>query len=210
MRILRFCLSFYTLLIYITILASYLVDNYSQKYLYTNLIEIPSNKVGVILGTSKYLSNGAVNNYFSYRIDAAEKLFFSNKITYILVSGDNSTIHYNEPITIKNELITRGIPADRIILDYAGFRTFDSMIRAHKVFGQDKFTVISQPFHNERAIFIARKNGINAIGYNAMDVTYKSGFKTQLREKFARIKVLLDIYVLNTQPKFLGKKVHIP
>jgi SanA protein len=178
--------------------------------LYTNLIEIPSNKVGVILGTSKYLSNGAVNNYFSYRIDAAEKLFFSNKITYILVSGDNSTIHYNEPITIKNELITRGIPADRIILDYAGFRTFDSMIRAHKVFGQDKFTVISQPFHNERAIFIARKNGINAIGYNAMDVTYKSGFKTQLREKFARIKVLLDIYVLNTQPKFLGKKVHIP
>ncbi len=210
MRILRFSLTLYVITLYIVIIASYVVDSYSKNYLYTNLIDIPSNKVGVLLGTSKYSSSGAENNYFTYRIDAAEKLFYSSKISYILVSGDNATVHYNEPITIKNELMKRGIPADRIILDYAGFRTFDSMIRAHKVFGQDKFTVISQPFHNERAIFIARKNGIEAIGYNAKDVSYQNGFNTRLREQFARIKVLLDIYILNTQPKFLGEKINIP
>tara|TARA_R110002049_G_scaffold98598_7_gene240055 strand:+ start:842 stop:1474 length:633 start_codon:yes stop_codon:yes gene_type:complete len=210
MRIISFLLICYTITLYLAIIASESVDSFSNKYLYSNLVEIPTNKVGVLLGTSKYLSSGEENLYFTYRMEAAEKLYYSNKISYILVSGDNATIHYNEPIAIKKELIKRGIPEEKIVLDYAGFRTFDSMIRANKVFGQNEFTVISQPFHNERAIFIARKKGINAIGYNAKDVTFQSGFKTQLREKFARIKLLLDIYILNTQPKFLGEKINIP
>ena len=210
MRIVSFILIIYTLTIYLAIIASSLVDYFSDKFLYSYLLEVPNNKVGVLLGTSKYLANGEENLYFTYRMEAAEKLYFSNKVQVILVSGDNATMHYNEPIAIKNELVKRGIPEDKIILDYAGFRTFNSMIRANKVFGLESFTVISQPFHNERAIFIARKKGIHAIGYNAQDVNYKNGFKTQLREKFARVKLLLDIYILNTQPKFLGEKILIP
>ncbi|MGB0177627.1 MAG: SanA/YdcF family protein, partial [Owenweeksia sp.] len=101
-------------------------------------------------------------------------------------------------------------PEERIVLDYAGFRTFDSMVRAREVFGQQAFTVISQPFHNERAIFIARKFGIEAYGYNAPDVIGAGGFRTKVREVGARVKMVLDIYVLNTQPKFLGEKIIIP
>lgn len=209
MRIVSFILVLYTLIIYLAILANSFVNNFSDKYLYNYTLTVPKNDVGVLLGTSKYLTNGEYNLYFTYRMEAAEKLYFSNKINFILVSGDNATMAYNEPITIKSELVKRGIPEEKIVLDYAGFRTFDSMIRANKVFGQEQFTVISQPFHNERAVFIARKNGIEAIGFNAKDVSNQSGFKTQLREKFARIKVILDIYILNTQPKFLGEKIDI-
>lgn len=209
MRIVSVILVLYTFIIYLAILANSFVNNFSDKYLYNYTLTVPKNDVGVLLGTSKYLTNGEYNLYFTYRMEAAEKLYFSNKINFILVSGDNATMAYNEPITIKGELVKRGIPEEKIVLDYAGFRTFDSMIRANKVFGQEQFTVISQPFHNERAVFIARKNGIEAIGFNAKDVSNQSGFKTQLREKFARIKVLLDIYILNTQPKFLGEKIDI-
>ena len=126
------------------------------------------------------------------------------------MSGDNRKKEYNEPRAMRDALIKKGISEDHIILDYAGFRTFDSMIRAEKVFGQDSFIVISQPFHNERAVFIARKSGIEAYGFNARDVDVAAGFKTKLREVGARVKMILDIYVLHTEPKFLGDPVIIP
>ena len=107
---------------------------------------------------------------------------------------------------MKKELISAGVPDSVIFLDYAGFRTYDSMIRAKEVFGQTKFIVVSQQFHNERAIFIARQYGIEAYGYNAEDVSAYSGFKTKVRELFARVKVFIDVYT-NKKPKFLGEKV---
>ncbi|NBG65010.1 SanA/YdcF family protein [Acidiluteibacter ferrifornacis] len=207
--ILSYSLVVYTLVLYLAIACDNYISNSNKGLMYDSVLDIPYKKVGLLLGTSKYISNGTKNLYFSYRIDAASQLFYSQKIDYILVSGDNATKQYNEPITIKKELIKHGIPEDRIVLDYAGFRTFDSMIRAKEVFGQQELIVISQPFHNERAIFIGRKNGMDVIGYNAKDVSDYSGFKTQLREKFARVKVLLDIYLLNTKPKFLGEKIEI-
>ena len=109
---------------------------------------------------------------------------------------------------MKKELISAGVPDSVIFLDYAGFRTFDSMIRAKEVFGQTKFIVVSQQFHNERAIFIARKYGIEAYGYNAEDVDAYSGIKTKIRELFARVKVFIDVYT-NKHPKFLGEKIII-
>jgi len=207
--ILSYFLVVYTIFLYIAITADCYISKSNEGLMYDSLMLIPKKKVGLLLGTSKYITNGTKNLYFSYRIEAAIQLYYSGKIEFILVSGDNATIQYNEPITIKKELLKRGIPEDRIVLDYAGFRTFDSMIRAKEVFGQNELTVISQPFHNERAIFIGRKNGMDVIGFNAKDVTDYTAFKTQLREKFARIKMLLDIYFLNTQPKFLGEKIEI-
>jgi SanA protein len=127
----------------------------------------------------------------------------------VIISGDNSKSTYDEPTDMKNELVKRGIPESVIFLDYAGFRTFDSVIRAQKVFSQTEFTVISQQFHNERAIVIARHYGIKAIGYNAKDVTAYNGFKTKVREKFARVKLFLD-FIIGNEPKFLGKKIEIP
>jgi SanA protein len=102
-----------------------------------------------------------------------------------------------------------GVPDSVLVLDYAGLRTFDSMIRAKDVFGLDSVMVVSQRFHNERAVFIARKNGMAAFGYNASNVMYQNQLKVKFREVFAKVKCILDVYVLNTKPKFLGEKIKV-
>lgn len=177
--------------------------------LYTGIEQLPYNKTGLLLGTSRYLVSGEPNPYYTYRIDAAVQLLRAGKITYIIISGDNSTIYYNEPAFMRADLLKAGVDSACIYADYAGFRTFDSIIRLKAIFGQDSVTVISQPFQNERAIYIASREGIAAIGYNAKDVDASGGFKVQVREKLARVKVFID-YLLGTEPKFLGEKVPIP
>lgn len=192
----------------ITCWANYKINSFSESYIYTSTDSIPTCKTAVLLGTSKFMRSGTKNYFFYNRITAAETLFKSGKIQFVIVSGDNSLSYYNEPEDMKKELIKAGIPDSVIYLDYAGFRTFDSMIRAKEVFGQTKFIVVSQEFHNQRAIFIARKYGIEAYGYNAEDVSAASGLKTKIRELFARVKVFIDVYS-NKQPKFLGDKIII-
>jgi len=185
------------------------VEYITKDYVYDNIEQLPHNKVALLLGTSKYLTRGGnINLYYKYRIEAAVELYQSGKVDYILVSGDNSAIAYNEPVTIKKDLIAKGIPDEKIYLDYAGFRTLDSVVRAKEVFGQDSFTIVSQPFHNKRAVYIAKWKNINAIGYNAQDVSFRYGLKIMIREKFARVKMLLDL-LTGKSPKFLGKKIEI-
>ena len=191
-------------------LASWFISKQTEKKVYDEVASIPYNKVGLVLGTSQYLAGGRKNLYFYYRMEAAVKLYQAGKISYLIVSGDNRHQSYNEPEAMKNELVKRGIPEKVIFLDYAGLRTLDSVVRCKEIFGQDKFTIISQKFHNERAIFIAKKYEIDAIGFNAKDVSTPAGLKTKIREYFARVKVFMDIYVLNKKPKFLGEPVQIP
>jgi len=188
--------------------SNFLVKRTAKTKLYNTTESIPFNKVGLLLGTGKKLSNGNLNLYYKYRIDAAVTLFKANKITYILISGDNSKSNYDEPTEMKNDLILQGVPANKIILDYAGFRTLDSVVRSQVIFGLDKITVISQEFHNERALYIAKQKGIEAVGFNAKSVSARYGFKTQLREKLARVKMILDL-VFRKKPKFLGEKIKI-
>lgn len=188
--------------------ADRLVEKTASDKVFNSTEEIPYNKVGLFLGTGKILSNGRINLYYKYRIDAAGELFKAGKIDYILVSGDNSTKDYDEPSTIKEDLIKNGIPANRIFLDYAGFRTLDSVVRCKEIFGQSSITIISQQFHNERAIYIAKRKDIDAVGFNAQDVNVNYGFKTQIREKFARVKMVLDL-IFGKKPKFLGEKIKI-
>lgn len=185
-----------------------LVEHAAKENVYNATDKIPHNKVGLLLGTGKILSSGHINLYYVHRINAAVELFNSGKIDFILVSGDNSTEDYDEPSTIKKDLVAKGIPPDNIYLDYAGFRTLDSVVRCKEVFNQENVTIISQLFHNERALFIAKHKGIKAIGYNAKDVDAYYGFKTQLRERFARVKMMLDL-LFGKQPKYLGNKIEI-
>jgi len=187
---------------------NYQIDSATEGKTHYNLNELPKNRVGIVLGTSSKLARGGANPYYTYRINAAVALYEAKKVAFILVSGDNSTKYYNEPATIKKDLIKGGIPEEKIFLDYAGFRTLDSMVRAKEVFGLDSVTVISQKFHNERAIYIAERKGLSAIGFNAKDVSTRNGLKVQFREYFARVKVFLDL-LFNTQPKFYGDKVEI-
>ncbi len=181
----------------------------TSSSIFDNVDSIPKNRVGLLLGTNKNLSNGYENQYFKYRIDATARLYHAGKIDRIIVSGDNSRHEYNESEYMRTDLVALGVPDSCIYLDYAGFRTFDSMLRCLKIFGQTRYTVISQRFHNERAIFIAQHEGMDVVGFNARDVSQRAGFKTMLRERFARVKVFLDIYVLNTKPKFLGAKIDV-
>ncbi|MCT4601616.1 MAG: YdcF family protein [Marinifilum sp.] len=175
---------------------------------YDDLSNIPHNKVGLLLGTGKYLQDGRVNLYYQYRIDAAVALYEAGKLDFLLISGDNSTQNYDEPTSMKNDLIAAGIPEEKIYLDYAGFRTLDSVVRSKEIFGQSSITIISQKFHNQRAIYIAQAKEINAVGFNAKDVNIHYGLKTMLREKLARVKMFLDLQ-LGKEPKFLGEKIYI-
>ena len=189
-------------------LADKQINNETTGLVFNDLINIPHNRVGLLLGTSKTTSRGLLNKYFLNRIEAAAELYKAGKIEYLVASGDNSKKIYNEPLDMKNALIEAGVPSEKIYLDYAGFRTNDSVIRMNKIFGQESFTIISQEFHNRRAIYIAKHYGLNTIGYNAKDVNLLVSLRVNLREKLSRVNVFLDL-LINRQPKFLGERVEI-
>lgn len=185
------------------------VKNNAENQLYSDVKQIPHNKVGLLLGTAPVTPWGVHNNYYDYRINAATELFKAGKIDYILVSGDNHSTDYDEPTCMRDSLMVRGIPKDKIILDYAGFRTLDSVVRAKEIFGQDSITIISQQFHNERALYLAKHYGIEAVAYNAKDVEYwKKKLKIHGREYLARVKMFIDLYT-GKKPKFLGERIKI-
>lgn len=181
----------------------------SQGKLFEDVKDLPSAKVGLVFGTTDRL-NGRENRYFRYRIDAAVKVWKAGKVETFIVSGDNRSKYYNEPQKMKNALVEAGVPASRIVCDYAGLRTLDSVVRAKKIFGADKILVISQRFQNERAIYLAQANGIEAFGFNAEDVELQAGYKTKIREVGARVKMWLDVNFLDTAPAHLGEKVELP
>lgn len=190
--------------------AEFYVSSTTRGHLYDKVNELPETRAGVVLGCSPKLADGRPNLYFTSRMDAAAEVWAAGKVNFFILSGDNSEKYYNEPREMYQALVERGVPGDRLVLDYAGFRTLDSMVRAEKVFGQDSFIVISQPFHNERAVALARHFGYDVVGYHAEAVTGAAGIRTMLRERLARVKLLLDLFVLNKQPKFLGEPVTPP
>lgn len=187
---------------------NYWITKQAEDHVYNNILKIPKNKVGLVLGTGKYAFSGNINLYYKYRLEAAVSLYKSGKIEYILVSGDNSRKDYDEPTDFKNDLIKKGIPESKIVLDYAGFRTLDSIVRAKGIFSLTELTIISQKFHNERAIYLAKANNIKAIAFNAKDVPSRYSIKTKLREYLARTKASIDL-LFNVKPKFLGEKIEI-
>ncbi|WP_339655446.1 ElyC/SanA/YdcF family protein [uncultured Maribacter sp.] len=195
-------------LVLVIFASNFVISSTTEDKTFSDVNIVPPNKVGLVLGTSNRIANGSSNPYYTYRINATVSLYKAGKIKFILVSGDNGSIYYNEPNTIKKDLIKKGIPEEVIFLDYAGFRTLDSMVRAKFIFGLDNVTVISQKFHNERAIFIAEQKGLKAIGFNAQDLSTTQGFKVHFREYLARVKVFIDM-ILNTQPKFYGATIEI-
>ena len=192
------------------IICNVVVKQQAKGKMYSEVSEVPYRKVGLVLGTVPYV-NGHSNRYYQYRMDAAAELYFANKVSYLLLSGDNHVSHYNEPESMRQSLIERGVPDSVIYLDCAGFRTFDSMVRAKKVFAQDSVTVVSQHWHTERAIYIAGHYDLDAIAFCAKDYTggRKVYLKNHLREALAKVKVILDLMV-NKQPHFLGEIEHIP
>ncbi|MFI5150051.1 MAG: vancomycin high temperature exclusion protein [Bacteroidia bacterium] len=185
------------------------VNSSTRTRIYSDLNLIPENEVALLLGTSKNEGEGYINLFFKYRIQAAAALYKAGKIHAIIVSGDNHAEGYDEATDMRDALMALGVPEKAITLDYAGFRTLDSVVRCKKIFGVTKLTIISQEFHNQRAVFIASRYGMDAVAFNAKDVPTQYALRTTIREYFARFKAVLDLYVLHTSPKFLGEHVEV-
>lgn len=172
--------------------------------IYESLDAVPCNDVALVLGTSVRLPNGRPNAYFRDRIDAARRLYESGKVRHLLLSGDNSRAGYSEPAEMRRALLARGVPAPAMTLDYAGFRTLDSVVRAHTVFGLDSFTIVTQRFHALRAVAIARRRGLDVVAYCMPGPALGNRWKVEGREVFARAMAFIDLYILDRQPKFPG------
>jgi SanA protein len=185
-----------------------LISLLTDRRIHTDINAVPVMPVALVLGTSKYNKEGGINRYYRERIHAAAELFHHAKVRGILVSGDNAYHNYNEPREMRNDLIAQGVPAEYITLDYAGFRTLDSIARAREVFGQQQIIVVSQRFHAQRALFIASAYGIKAHAYAALDVPAPWHIKVRLREVLARTAAVRDV-LSGRGPKFLGKREHV-
>lgn len=171
--------------------------------------EVPAMPVGLVLGCRPALSDGRPNLFFKNRIQRAAELFHSQKVSLLLVSGDNSRKDYDEPTAMRDALVRQGVPLERIVIDYAGFSTLDSVVRAQQVFGLNEFIVVTQRDHAMRAIYIAEAHGIRAVGVAADEVAFRYAFRTKLREKIARVRTILDVKVLGRKPRFSGPQEHI-
>lgn len=192
----------------VVLFANILVLSSVNSKVYTDIEKVAYSDVALVLGTSSSVNGRTENPFFTHRIAAAAELFFQGKVKHILVSGDNSSMHYNEPRDMRHALIKLGVPDSCITMDFAGLRTLDSVVRSHKIFQQKRITIVSQEFHNYRALFIAQYYGIEAVAYNAA-YPGEASTKTIWREYLARPKALLDLYLFHTQPKFLGDKINI-
>lgn len=179
------------------------VGFYQNHHAYDDLQKIAHNEVGIVLGTSSRLSDGRPNLFFEARMDAAAELYQAGKVDRLLVSGSHSGKYYNEAEEMTRALLSRGVPAEVIDTDPNGHRTLDSIVRAHTIYKLKTFTIVSQPFHNQRALYISRHKGIPAIAYNAQRVRNLDNVRAQIREHGSRILMMLDLYLLDTQPRVM-------
>ena len=171
------------------------IGYYVRNDIYYDIEKVPNRPYGLVLGTSKYFSDNTLNLFYYNRLLTAQRLFEKRKVDYLLLSGDNRTLQYNEPRTMLKDLKKMGVPQEFIYLDFAGFRTLDSVVRADQVFQAHSFTIISQKFHCERALFIAKFHDIDAICFVA---DYPQGY--------TKVWDLL----MEREPHFLGAPEPLP
>lgn len=179
------------------------VERCAAGRVYTSVEDIPAREYGLLLGTTRLVKGKYLNDYFCKRVRAAAALYRAGKVRRIIVSGDNGRTEYNETGDMKRELVEAGIPPEDILMDYAGFRTLDSVVRARNLYGATELTVISQEFHCERAVYLADRNGIDALGFAAEDSGVQSArIRLALRESLARVLAVLDAEFLHRKPHF--------
>jgi SanA protein len=166
--------------------------------------ELPEKSVALVLGTSNKLVDGSPNPYFIERIQLAADLFRQGKISHFILSGDNRSKYYNEPIEMRKALIKQGVPDSLITLDFAGLRTLDSIVRSKEIFGQNKIVIVTQSFHCYRALFISEFYGIYAVTLLTSNPDPHTSLRINIREWFARAKAVADLYIFNTTPRHLG------
>jgi SanA protein len=178
--------------------SSWWIEQAATPYASDQVDGVPRAEVALVLGTTPYVAEQRRNLYFEYRLDAAAELHKSGKVKYLLVSGDRRRRDYDEPTAMRDGLIARGVPAEAIYRDFAGVRTLDSVLRARDVFGQSRYVVVSQGFHNHRAIWLARENGIEAYGFDARDVSPGTALQVQVRQYLSAARAVYDVLAGST------------
>lgn len=188
--------------------SNFVVISKSQSNVIEEITELDNAKVALVLGTSKSTRVGEENLFFKDRISAATELYRTGKVKHIIVSGDNRTVYYNEPIDMLAALQKQGVPESAITLDYAGLRTLDSIVRCKEIFGQSDIIIVTQRFHGYRAQFIADFYGLSA-------QTYMANFESRtypmllFREMIARPLAVADLYFFKKEPTYLGDKEYL-
>ncbi len=188
----------------IILVVDFWIHQVTRTSIYEKIDHVPEREVGLVLGTSPKVSTGENNLHFQRRVDAAAELYHAGKVKRLLLSGSNPSLNYNEPLAMYQALERRGVSKEDMTLDFAGYRTLDSVVRAKKVFGLGTCTLITDKFHTYRGVFLARHHGLEAIAFAAEDIPLKFSLRSKAREKLANLKAVLDIYVLDTPPRFLG------
>jgi len=171
-----------------------------------NQQQLKKGGVALVLGTSHRMISGVPNPFFENRIATAAELYSNGMVSHFILSGDNRTRYYNEPLEMKKALMKKGVPSTVITLDHAGLRTLDSIVRCKEIFGQSTIIIITQPFHSYRALFISNYYHMDAVALVAREPSQEISAQVYFREYFARAKAILDLYVLGTEPLHLGEK----
>ena len=191
------------------VLGNVWIEFRARGRIYQTLANVPQTDIALVLGTSARLRSGHANAFFTGRMDAAAELYRAGKVRHLLLSG-NRTAGYDEPTSMREALLARGVPEAATTLDYAGFRTLDSFARAKKVFGVSRVLIVTDDFHTARSVFLARHFEIDARAYSSKPAALGWSMRTRVREIAARCKALLDLYVLRTKPRFLGPPIRLP
>lgn len=203
-RLLRWALLLVFSLVLLTVLVDWHVRRTVSDLLHDDPSRLPAHHAALVLGTGPTLRDGRPNRYFRERMEAAAMLIRTGRAEHLLLSGDNGHRGYNEPMAMRTALMDLGVDSARITLDFAGFDTYDSVVRAREVFGQERLIIVSQRSHNERALYIARHVGIDAVAYNAGN-NY-GGLSGRVREMAARLKMVAE-FLIGADPHFLGDPV---
>ncbi|MEL6537476.1 MAG: ElyC/SanA/YdcF family protein [Bacteroidota bacterium] len=192
-RLIRLVYALFTLVLVSTILANAWVIQSSREQVYHEIEKLPKTDVVLVLGTSKRTVKGGANPFFENRMNAAVDLFEKGKVNRFVVSGHNPSQYYNEPRDMTKVLVDAGVPADAILQDTSGSRTYESILNLSKNHPGQSVTIITQEFHGYRALFLANHLGVDAVAYAAHNTSVSRSFDVLVREYFARIKAVLEI-----------------
>lgn len=173
---------------------------------YPRLEAVPERPVALVFGARVY-PGGGLSAVLRHRVEAGVALYRAGKVRKLLMTGDNGRSDYDEVTAMKRHAVSLGVPAEDVVRDYAGFRTYDSCYRAREIFAVDRAVLVTQAFHLPRAIYTARSLGIDAVGYSSrVGMTPEALRSTRIREALARAAAVIDVGLLRRKPKYLGPR----
>jgi vancomycin permeability regulator SanA len=184
------------------------VHQHHQASIYYSVAEIPQAPIAIVFGAG-LTADGEPSWMLADRVDAAVDLYLAGKVQRLLMSGDNSRPEYDEVTAMKRRAVERGVPNDKINLDYAGFRTYDTCFRARYVFNIERAILVTQAYHLPRALYLAEAFGIRATGLKSGQDRYAGQRFYDLRESLANIVAWYEVHITRPLPHYLGEPVNL-